>query len=865
MNDRVELDMTVSVVVPCKNDARYLAANLESVLSQDYPQIECIVVDGGSTDATLDLLERYGDRIQWVSEPDRGAFDARAINRGWQLSKGEIVAWLNAEDLWQPGAVRAVVEAFKTHPDVDVVYGTAGVIDELGSGHGDLVPRTWELEYALRHCDDVIFQPAAFMRRTMLEHIGWLHPVSCHDHDLWLRIARVGGTFLKIPDRLAMDRLRGDDPGRAPDIVIPGKIGLTKRFFADPALPPHLQRLRRPAMSGAYLRSLDYLRSDRPAHWARAIGLASMAVATDPRNIQATTARALRPVRAHTSVLRARARSLLGRLRHALVRLARLPVVSSKRMTGQIVERVFTRGNRRLAMDVRSMRKRSERFQNRTTEVVRSLERKHEVRLCALEQSIPNAVQPLSERLDRASWDIPKLADSIERDQQRMRLALQSRIDTVEQSIPRAVQPLTDRVERIAADISKLTKGVDRYDGMRAGLESVKGRNEARFDALEQGLAQAVEPLTARVDGLAAEFPKLSAGFEREYHQIRDTLELLRREQEALRDQLEAALDYPPASVSSAVHRIYGTPPTLRRIPGWHSYWGIENGSNPFIRKRAEQWSSLKSPVAMQWFADLLVMIWPGNELSRVLFLTGNFEPNELTWISQTLTEGMTVIDIGAHMGIYSMIASKLVGETGAVVAVEPSSREFQRLTFHVTLNDLKNVHCLPEAASDAPGEATLKVASEWNSGHNTFGGFSNSSVEKAKDEPVRMRTVDAIVAAQRLERVDVIKIDVEGHELKVLAGASETLARFRPRVLIQVFEETLRAQGASVDDVLISLEQRGYVLHEFSEASGYLVPLTRTIGNESRNLVALPMRRAQSSRPRQPRAEPSPGVSTEN
>jgi hypothetical protein len=100
-----------------------------------------------------------------------------------------------------------------------------------------------------------------------------------------------------------------------------------------------------------------------------------------------------------------------------------------------------------------------------------------------------------------------------------------------------------------------------------------------------------------------------------------------------------------------------------------------------------------------------LVKICPGNELSRVLFLTGNFEPNELTWMSQTLNGGMTMIDVGAHMGMYTMIASKLVGESGVVIALEPSTREFQRLAFHVTLNDLRNVRCLQVAASSSPGK----------------------------------------------------------------------------------------------------------------------------------------------------------------
>jgi FkbM family methyltransferase len=243
----------------------------------------------------------------------------------------------------------------------------------------------------------------------------------------------------------------------------------------------------------------------------------------------------------------------------------------------------------------------------------------------------------------------------------------------------------------------------------------------------------------------------------------------------------------------------------------------------------------------MRWLGDLLVMIWPGNELSRVLFLTGNFEPNELTWMSQTLVEGMTMIDIGAHMGMYTLTASKLVGESGVVVAVEPSTREFQRLNFHVTLNELRNVRCLQLAASSASGEATLKIASEWNSGHNTFGEFFNPEVETIREERVLTQTLDAVVSAQNLERVDLIKIDVEGHELQVLAGAVETLTRFRPNLLIEVFEETLRRQGGSAEAVLEFLTGHGYVLNEFSDVDGSLVPLSRSPGNESRNLVALP------------------------
>jgi FkbM family methyltransferase len=286
---------------------------------------------------------------------------------------------------------------------------------------------------------------------------------------------------------------------------------------------------------------------------------------------------------------------------------------------------------------------------------------------------------------------------------------------------------------------------------------------------------------------------------------------------------------------------VYGTPPALHPIRGWNWAWGMETETDPFIRDRRSRWAFLKEPVFMRWFADLLIMIWPDNESSRVLFLTGTFEPNELTWVSETLTQGMTMIDIGANMGVYSMFASKLVGNSGVVVAVEPSTRDFQRLAFHVTLNDLQNVRCFQLAASSASGEATLKIAWDRNSGHNTLGEFFYPTVELAGEETVQTRTVDALVETQNLQRVDLIKIDVEGHELQVLAGAVETITRFRPSLLIEVFEETLRRQGASVEAVLDFVTGHGYVLNEFSDVDGSLVPLSRSPGNESRNLVALP------------------------
>ena len=129
LNERTS-DALLSVVVPCKNRAAFLRETLESILQQDYANIECIVMDGGSTDGTVAILESYGDRIQWRSEPDAGP--AAAINEGWARASGDVLTWLNADDRWAPGAATRAMSYLKSHPEIDVVYGSCRFIDRHG-------------------------------------------------------------------------------------------------------------------------------------------------------------------------------------------------------------------------------------------------------------------------------------------------------------------------------------------------------------------------------------------------------------------------------------------------------------------------------------------------------------------------------------------------------------------------------------------------------------------------------------------------------------------------------------------------------------------------------------------------------------
>src|SRR5687768_1254630 len=121
----------VSIVTPCLNMGRFLEETIRSVLDQDYSRIEYLVMDGGSTDQTLEILERYRDRLRFMSSPDAG--QAAAINRGFDLTSGEIFAFLNADDTYLPGAVAAAVQGFLRHPQAGVIYGDAWHVAGDGS------------------------------------------------------------------------------------------------------------------------------------------------------------------------------------------------------------------------------------------------------------------------------------------------------------------------------------------------------------------------------------------------------------------------------------------------------------------------------------------------------------------------------------------------------------------------------------------------------------------------------------------------------------------------------------------------------------------------------------------------------------
>jgi glycosyltransferase involved in cell wall biosynthesis len=183
--------MKVSIVTPSFNQSRYLERTILSVLKQDYPHIEYMIVDGGSTDGALEIIQKYADRLAWwVSEPDKGQTDA--INKGFARASGEILAWLNSDDTYNPGAISAAVKFLQDNPQVGMVYADTDFIDEQDRRIGRFPAAQTDLT-RLKRGYVHIPQQAAFWRADLWRKVGPLDPsfYFAMDYDLWVRLARI--------------------------------------------------------------------------------------------------------------------------------------------------------------------------------------------------------------------------------------------------------------------------------------------------------------------------------------------------------------------------------------------------------------------------------------------------------------------------------------------------------------------------------------------------------------------------------------------------------------------------------------------------------------------------------------------------
>lgn len=199
----------VSIVTPSYNQAAYLEATILSVLDQEYPNLEYIIVDGGSTDGSVEIIKKYGDKLAyWVSEPDCG--QSHAINKGFTRATGEIVAWINSDDVYCPGSFTTVADFFIDHPHVQVLYGNSEYVDATGSHLGFFPARPFSQHSLLMSARsfDYIPQPSVFMTSQALRRTTLIDErLRCAlDFDLWGKLARENA-FATVSQVLSLFRI----------------------------------------------------------------------------------------------------------------------------------------------------------------------------------------------------------------------------------------------------------------------------------------------------------------------------------------------------------------------------------------------------------------------------------------------------------------------------------------------------------------------------------------------------------------------------------------------------------------------------------------------------------------------------------
>ncbi|MEA2804042.1 MAG: hypothetical protein QOE49_4137 [Rhodospirillaceae bacterium] len=286
--------------------------------------------------------------------------------------------------------------------------------------------------------------------------------------------------------------------------------------------------------------------------------------------------------------------------------------------------------------------------------------------------------------------------------------------------------------------------------------------------------------------------------------------------------------------------------PRLKPRPGWmfaHEYYEQRRW---LACRRGALWEAAREkdlavPITVRWHGSTTVDLTLGNDNSLCLYVCGSFEPNEFAFLDRVLRPGMVFVDVGANDGYYTLFAARRVGPSGRVVAAEPSSRERAHLQRNLGRNGLDNVSVVPAAIGAAVGLADLHLAHGVHAGHNTLGSFAHDDVVRASLERVPVEPLDAVIARLGLARVDFVKIDVEGAEASVIAGAAAMLGAMRPLMLIEVNDKALRAQGNCADSLMATLrDDLRYEIFVFSPVTGLLE--RPTDGNPlSANVVAIP------------------------
>jgi len=247
----------VSIITPSYNQAQFLEQTIQSVLNQDYPRIEYIICDGGSTDGSVDIIRRYEEKLSyWVSEKDDG--QSHAINKGLQRASGDFIGWINSDDYFLPNCVSSIVSAFAQNPHAGMIYGNIEVINETGQKVSDVPFKPWSFADQLTQ-NMIIMQPGSFWKRSVMNSIGWLR-TDLHyamDFEYWIRIGRKCD-IVGLNQILARFRVSNVNKGSTQSGGWPQEfLKILDDFYEDVSLPYHIVNLKKYAYAGAYLRGAE--------------------------------------------------------------------------------------------------------------------------------------------------------------------------------------------------------------------------------------------------------------------------------------------------------------------------------------------------------------------------------------------------------------------------------------------------------------------------------------------------------------------------------------------------------------------------------------------------------------------------------
>jgi FkbM family methyltransferase len=299
-----------------------------------------------------------------------------------------------------------------------------------------------------------------------------------------------------------------------------------------------------------------------------------------------------------------------------------------------------------------------------------------------------------------------------------------------------------------------------------------------------------------------------------------------------------------------AAYAAWWTPgaPRLGARPGWGFADEYYVERQWHACRRGALWETARDnnlviSLAVPWLGGTSVDVTLGNDNSLCLYVCGSFEPNEFAFLDRVLKPGMVFVDVGANDGYYTLFAARRVGPGGRVVAVEPSSRERAHLERNLSRNGLDTVHVVAAALGAREGTVDLHLAHGVHAGHNTLGDFAHDDVVRTSSERVPLEALDTLVARLGLTRVDMVKVDVEGGEADVVAGARKVLTTMRPLLLMELNDRALRAQGESAERLLRMLQELNYDVLSFSAVTG-LLERTLDGGPLSANVVVVPRER---------------------